>query len=457
MPVKGNELKNLFECAYLLLLVDQFEDGLWGKSITAEEKALYSSFDEGKISEKRKRAESITVTFFAVDAIHTFTRNAQNSAIKRALDCLPSHECDGGYGSFAELISAYPEPVYHILISCRHTATALLTYLLFQSRIDREIIQSVQFLIDHSNKDGGWGVSADPEKEDSDCLSTTYITKLLTKLGKMGIKDFLSKSYRSKQDSVIANGLSWLEKENKKNDGFWVFGDKRMKVSISAAILSAFCELRNYKTKLYQKTLDKIASLQNEDDGGWPLTPEGRSELRSTIWVVTALINSGEDKYVDRIEKGIGFIASNFSKWSHTRNLNAADWAMLLKLAHYKNFHISYELDDEIQNLANTINNRVFKNGDIEYIRKKLPKRFHLAREPILGVLENYRPDIAHKDFIKKISARTPSWLKWVITVIVISVILGIISNYLYDLLPRMYAPDEVETAVLLCAQIFQC
>lgn len=394
MVVEGSELKNLFECTYLLLLVDQFDDGLWGKSITTEEKALYGSVDEGKSAKKLKRAESITVAFYAVDAIHTFTKNAQNSAIKRALDCLPNHECDGSYGSFAELVSAYPEPIYQILVSCRHTATALLTYLLFQDRIDEKVIQSVQFLIDHSNKDGGWGVSADPEKEDSDCLSTAYITKLLTKVEKMGIRDLLSESYRSKLDSASTEGLNWLETENNKNNGFWVFGHERMKLPISAAILSAFYELRNYKNELYEKTLDKIASLQDEDDGGWPLAPKGRSELRSTIWVVNALINSDEDKYVDRIEKGVDFISSNFSKRSYTRDLNAADWATLLKLAHYKNIDISRKSDDKIQNLANAINDRTFKSGDIEFVRKKLPKRFHRAREQILGMLEKYRPDI---------------------------------------------------------------
>jgi len=343
MTIKGSELENLFECAYLLLLVDQHDEGLWGKSITTEDKALYASFAE---AHARKRAESITVTFFAVDAISTLTKNAQNSAIKRALDCLPDHRSDGGYGSFMELISAYPEPKYQILVSCRHTATALLTYLLFQESIDEKIVQSVRFLVDHFNKDGGWGVSADPEKYDSDCLSTAYITKVLTQVEKMGIKDFLSENYQSKLDSAITKGLNWLGAENKKNNGFWVFRDESMKLPISAAILAAFYELKNYKNEIYEETLDRIASLQNEGDGGWPLSPKGRSELRPTIWVINALINSDEEKYIDRIEKGIDFITSNFSRQPYTRNLNAADWAMLLKLAHYKNINISPESDD---------------------------------------------------------------------------------------------------------------
>lgn len=436
MTTKEVELKNLFECAYLLLLVDQYEDGLWGKSIKTEEKALYGSFDEAKISEKRKRAESITVTFFAVDAIHTFTKNAQNSAVKRALNCLPDHKSDGSYGSFMELVSVYPEPKYQILVSCRHTATALLLYLLFQDKLDEKIVQSVQFLIDHSNKDEGWGVSADPKKEDSDCLSTCYITKLLTKVEKLGIKDLLTENYNSKLDSGIAEGLNWLEAENNKNNGFWVFGDESMKLPISAAILTAFYELKNYKNELYEKTLDRIAALQNED-GGWPLTSKGRSELRSTIWVINALINSDEDGYIGRIEKGIDFIISNFSISSCTGYLNAADWAMLLKLAHYKNIHVSRELDYAIQNLANTINNKTFKSSDIESVLKRLPKQFHISREQIFGILDNYRPGIAHRNFIKKILDRTPLWLRWVITVIILSIILGIISNYLYDLLAR--------------------
>lgn len=435
MTIKGSELENLLECAYLLLLVDQYEDGLWGKSITTEEKSLYASFDEAKISEKLKRAESITVAFFAVDAIRTFTRNAQNSAIERTLNCLPNHKSDGSYGSFKELISAYPKPKYHILVSCRHTATALLTYLLFQDRIDQKIVQGVQFLLDHSNKDGGWGISADPEKEDSDCLSTAYITKLLTKVEKMGINDLLSENYQSKLDSAITKGLNWLEVENNRNNGFWVFGDESMKLPISAAILVTFYELKDYKKRLYKTTLQKIASFQDEDDGGWPLSLEGRSELRSAIWVTNALINSNEEKYIAQVEKGIDFILSNFSIQSCIRTLNAADWSMLLKLAHHKKIYLSRELDDAVQNLAEAINNKTLKNGDIESVWKKLSKQLHIIREQVFAVVESYRPDITHRNFIKRVFDRTPTWLKWVITVIVIGILLGIFSNYLYDLL----------------------
>lgn len=276
---------------------------------------------------------------------------------------------------------------------------------------------------------GGWGVTADPKKEDSDCLTTAYILKLLIAVEKMGIKDFLPKNYLSKFDKAIMKGLNWLEGNNKKNGGFWVFYDEGMNVQYSAVILAIFYELKNHKKELYERTLHRVASLQRDDDG-WPLSLDGRSELSSTIWVVNALSNSDGDNYIDQIEKGMDFIMSNISKWSYTKSLTAADWAMLLKLASYKNIHIFHELDDKIQNLANTINNKTFKGGDIDFVRKKLPKQFRILREPILGILENYRPDIVHRNVIEKWLDRTPRWQKWLITVIItlMSIVLGILS-----------------------------
>lgn len=425
-------LKNLFECAYLLLLIDQYEDGLWGKSITTEKKKLYSSFEEVQISEKRKRTESITVTFFVVDAIYTFTQNLKSPAIELALHCLPKHKDDGGYGSFGELISAYPISKYQIMTSCRHTATALLMYLLFQDNVDKKITKSVKFLIGHANKDGGWGVTADPEKEDSDCLTTAHMLALFTTAEKMGIKDILPENYSSKLDHAITDGLKWLKKNNEQNDGFWVFYDESMKLQYTAVVLTTFCELKNHDKELYEKIIDKMTSLQKED-GGWPLCVDGRSELSSTIWIVNALVSSNRGKYTDRIESGIDFIIRNISKWSYTKNLTAADWAMLLKLSDYKNIHIPYELDDEIQNLANAINNKAFKSGNVNFVRKKLPMQYHTLKEPILGILENYCPDIIHRNIIEKWLDRTPSWQKWLITAIItlIGLILGILPFFM--------------------------
>lgn len=430
----GKYLKTIFECAYLFLLVDQYEDGLWGKSITPKKKILFSSYEEVQIAEKRRQAKSISVTFFAVDGLYSFTKNLENPAIQRALNCFPNHKDNGSYGSFGELISAYPIPKYQIMTSCRHTATALLTYLLFQDRIDEDIIESVKFLIDHINKDGGWGVTADLENIDSDCLTTSYTVKLLTTIEKMGIKNFLPEIYLAKIDEVIASGLDWLRKNNEQNGGFWGFFNGGMKIQYSAVVLSTFPELKNYEKKLYEETLNLITSLQREN-GGWTLSlREGRSELSSTIWVVSALVNSNRGKYTSVIESGIDFITKNISKWSYSKDLTAADWSILLKLAKYKNIYISHELDYEIQNLANIINKKVFDNADINFFQKKLSTRFQLVQEPILSILKKYHSDIQHRNFIIKMIDRTPRWVKYIITAIFLTILLGIISSYIYDL-----------------------
>lgn len=146
------------------------------------------------------------------------------------------------------------------------------------------------------------------------------------------------------------------------------------------------------------------------------------------------MVNSNRDKYTSVIESGIDFITKNISKWSYSKDLTAADWSILLKLSKYKNIYISHELDYEIQNLANIINKKVFDNADINFFQKKLSTHFQLVQEPILSILKKYHSDIQHRNFIIKMIDRTPRWVKYIITAIFLTILLGIISSYIYNL-----------------------
>lgn len=389
-------LENIFENAYLLLLIDQNDNGLWGKSITIKAKEIDSGPKEIEIFKENKRAESITVTLFAADAIYTYTKNSKNSAIERVLKCLPNYKDNGGYG-YKQVITQYLECNEEILINCRHTAAVNLIYLLFEDHIDEKIFKSVKFLIDHARKDGGWGVSADFSKNDSECSSTAHVLQLLTIVKEKSIKGTLLENYSSELDRAITNGVEWLKTNNKQNHGFWIYKDlKDKKFEYSAEVLSRFYKLKNYEKELYEETLDKMAALQKDEDGGFPSSKKGDiSDLGTTIWIVNALVNSDSDKYRDQIEMGITYINQTNSRM---KNLTSEKWAMLLKLSNYKNIHISSELDEEIQNLANTINDKVFKNRDINVLPKILPKKFHISKEPIISILDRYRPDILNRN-----------------------------------------------------------
>ena len=387
--------KNLFDSVYLFLLIDQHEEGLWGKSLTPSLLKSFSRIEEAQTAEMQKRTKSISATFHAVDAIYTFTKDRRNPAIERTFDCLPDHrEATGSYGTFGNLVSAYPTPQYQILVNCRHTATALLTYFLFQEKIDEKIAESVRFLIDHQ-KDGGWGVTADLKKEDSECLSTSYVVRLLILTREKGIKEFLSKSYSLRLDKAINNGLDWLKRHNAQHSGFWIFpkdnGDKN--VQYSAAVLAIFPELRSYLRELYEETLGQIESIQQED-GGWPASVEGTSEMKPTIYALNALVSSNKDDYTEQIEKGIDFIIQNIAEPSYTQDIHTVDWALLLKLVKYININIAHQSDYEIRNIANEIRTE-FDNGNTEFV-KKLPNCFHNIEQPLLNAFKNYHPDILH-------------------------------------------------------------
>lgn len=200
-------------------------------------------------------------------------------------------------------------------------------------------------------------------------------------------------------------------------------------------MLTVLSELKDYRKQLYDQTLERIASLQNEEDGGWPFSIGGRSELTPTIWVVNALVKSNQKRFAGRVSKGLKYILSDFQKGFHVKDSNAADWSMLLMLADHQRIVLTHESSDEIQELANAIKKRAFKDGDVRFIRKKLPRKFSRIRESILELLETSHPEIFQKSRLERFLKTVPPWLKWVIGVVVIGIVLGVISNILYNFL----------------------
>jgi len=206
-----------------------------------------------------------------------------------------------------------------------------------------------------------------------------------------------------------------------------------MKVQTTAIILTVLSELKDYRKELYDKAIQKIALLQHKD-GGWPLSLGGRSELAPTIWAVDALAKSNDIGFVDNVNKGLEFVLINFMKGSHARDSNAADWSTLLGLADFKDISLNRKSADELQVLANTINEKVVKNGNIRYIPRKLPQKFCIIRDTLLGLLEFSHPEILQRNKIERFLRTIPSWLKWLISVAVVGIVLGVISNILYNL-----------------------
>lgn len=379
------KLKEVFESAYLFLLIDQYEDGLWGKSITPELKKQYTGREEEN--------KSITVTFYAVDAIYLFTQNREHPAIKSVFRILPTRrDVDGSYGSFISTLSKYPVLKYKISKNCRHTATALLTYLLLEEE-NENMIESIKFLIDHQKRDGGWGNDPDLKVKDQDPITTAHVTRLLILLKEKKMNEFLPRDYLLKLDEAINKGLEWLEQNNRENNGFWYFPspEGQKEILFSAYILSIFPELKIYRKELYETTLERIVSAQDRKSGGWPPSLGEKPDVRTTVWVVNSLI-SEKDKYAERIEKGLDFIIKNISNPFYTENLIAADWAFLLKVAEYKNIRISQKLDNEIQALARNIKER-FDRGSLEFL-ELISRRFSMLRAPLLRMFKNYLPYI---------------------------------------------------------------
>ncbi|MGH2612427.1 MAG: hypothetical protein ACRDFB_05195, partial [Rhabdochlamydiaceae bacterium] len=210
--------EDLFETAYLFLLIDQHDSGLWGRTMTLGKK--YITSEDAEIQKQNRKVESLTNSYKAVDAILNYTLDKKNPCIKKTINAIPNHrDKAGGYGTRAESIS-YREPK-QVLANTRHTAAAILTRLLVEDELDESIVQTTEYVIENTKPDGGWGI---PDR-DSDYVSTTYVLKALTSLKTKGIEVKLSMKYSEKFDEIIVNGVKWLQNSYEKNNGYWFYDE----------------------------------------------------------------------------------------------------------------------------------------------------------------------------------------------------------------------------------------
>ncbi|HML01902.1 MAG TPA: prenyltransferase/squalene oxidase repeat-containing protein [Candidatus Bathyarchaeia archaeon] len=427
-------LKELSEGAYVFLLVDQHENGLWGKSISINDEKPYASEAENRYLEKTKTVQSITLGYQASEAIIKYTLNRENSAVKKCLTCIKQHEDKkGGFGAYGEIISAYHGTKTCILSNSRHTATALLTFMVSMEksefeRIAKAMSNSIEFIIDSKESDGGWGLP----KEESDSASTLYVMQLLTSIKDLDVSKILSKEYSEKLDQAIISGMKWLKTRNQENGGNWfsIDIDGISSYIDTAEVLTFFSNIKKYDTTLYDENLDRLSKLQNILDGGWPHFPnaKNKSDLRATIWIANALSRSNHEKYKTCISKGFEFILQNIPDPAYSTTLSSGDWALLLDLCTYQGIHVSTHREYELSILAEEIRSKVFEKGNLRYLEKDLPTEFVYLRSPIRKALKNSNPEIANKNIIEIWLDNTPRWVKWLIasTITIASLILAI-------------------------------
>jgi prenyltransferase beta subunit len=434
---EGLALDDLAEFAYLYLLVDQWEDGLWGRSISPGQKVNVTSRSEVLATQELGRGESLSVTFFAVDSLCAYTGDTEHPAILSALDALPKHRMpDGSYGSYAMSSKSAFGARQEVLKSCRHTASALLLYDALDAANPAEYLKSIEFLVGHQKDDGGWGVSADVHEADSDCLSTAFVLQVLSEFEASTASPLYSMSGRARVEATIALGLDWLRQARENGDGFWLYGPRGRERALfyTAIVLASFHKLQELDPALHSKAMLKLLPYQNED-GGWPLRPGGRTELNSTIWMLSALLASNSGGSEERICNCIRFLEQHVSEISYQRYLTDSDWAMLLKAAALRNCTITRERDESLRLSAKRIGCPPFVKKTLLRELSRLGEHKEMLVEPLIAM------DASSRTTWRRIAlywARQPRWIRCLIGTIGTIVLGSVVGWAIVRLLDRL-------------------
>jgi hypothetical protein len=375
MHAVSSSLAALARCAYVFVLVDQWPDGLWGRSLSVAGKKEWSSRAEATAAEQLGKSISLSVSYYAVDAIRSYAGDSRHPAIEAAVAALKHHRrSSGAYGSYRLSIESQYGLEQRIHTSCRHTASALLLLLASGVFEAARIAESVGFLLAHQRPTGGWGVEADPTAEDADYPSTAAVLQVLSVVRRHS--EIMDHVDAHELDEAIRSGLGWLKRSRDVASTLWPYSptDSRgRRVLYTSNILSVFSDLTRVDPAIHREAVDRLRSLQ-ATDGGWPEEPEGQSRLSPTIVACNALLLVDCQDDADAIERAISYITASLEHPSVAKHLTTGDWAFLLRAAARANVHVGEAEAGELLKLAHQLRDKLGDPRSLRtLIKAKLP------------------------------------------------------------------------------------
>ena len=216
-----SELSMVFQLSAVLLLLEQFSDGGWGRTLW---KASGSEFtkdvapDEASLKTKR----AISVTSWAGQALFKATsmNDLRSQQLAREFISRHHHEKTGAFGYiYAEKISGpYLSGSSFFRGNPRHTATAI-KYLEVVEGLSRTVVDGVEYLIKYQHGQGGWG---ETETDEPNTLSTAYVIDVISKLSRtVGFSRLLSTRIENRLVPGLNRGLAWLAENFNSSERCW--------------------------------------------------------------------------------------------------------------------------------------------------------------------------------------------------------------------------------------------
>ena len=362
----------LFEGIYILLLLDQLPNGLWGKSVTLKHRKVHTS-ETGK--------GSPSVSWFVVRALLKYADMPWHPAIQGFLEYTEDHtDPDSGATGLRVLVTTSPDApqASRIYPNCRHTASAVSLRILLKHRIDARVVKAVTFLIKHQ-KGGGWGITPGSPP---DCLSTARALQALIQARNYGIGEFVEEEIARTIPISITKGMAWLA-ENLE-EGYWVFGGNRdLRESYTTDVVKEVPEFQEHYPEQYKQVMTNLAEYVEHLD---ICTPKGETDIGTASWAMLVM-DRDHDKHRTKLEEKLSYLVAKLRDPECLSRTYAADWSKVLELCSlsFLKARLSEDRRKYLDSVVKSIESIEWdKQDDLARVLDLLPEEFHWIADAII-------------------------------------------------------------------------
>ncbi len=268
----------------LMLLLDQYPIGVWGRSLMPLGAAYDHAEDPG----------SISVSSWCADAL----RDLQPVGKVPEIDLftqylLDRRRADSWAVGMRKQVGSAPFKEYVIIENCRHTAVAALFLHKHCNALDLAL-QSLRYVMSSQTARGAWVAVDKPIDENADPLTTGYVIGVLRTFERA---DLLSAVAIHERDLFLARywkaGLLWLYENLLQHDGWWPYRDEKRTYCYTSDILLAVPDLwmedPDYE-KAHENLVTRLFDIWRKNGIGIPSGPcSDVPNLEATVQYVEAV------------------------------------------------------------------------------------------------------------------------------------------------------------------------
>lgn len=375
------EFCSMLISAAALLLVDQFADGAWARTLwRSSGNELTKDFLDPELLNSTKTKKAISITSWAGQCLYKITGNNRLKSITKAKEFIESYwnYKTGAFGFLYNQRINIPimfgkENVNIFIGNPRHTASAA-KFLEITEGLSQKTIDSISFILGTENREGGgWG---EYSGDASNCLSSAFIIDFFAKIKNVeGLTRFITPGIHTRLNASLNRGISWLAETQDPETGFWTYIDNKDLCPFYTIHVLVFApELANTFPSVTENSISALLKLSK--NGGIPKSINGKPEISATSMFAYALSKIDPIKYSSQINDAVLFVLDKFNAEVEGGNISVYETIFILmlgQLSYINRIQWVKELNDFITKMEDILfKEELSQEIQLQYIRTLL-------------------------------------------------------------------------------------